>query len=355
VNTLSLGGAERVSLTIAELLHKAGCKVDFLVLEPVSKPYQVADYPFAVHTLQRIPRPFGYMYSLKVQQVKNHLKKQDTTYDLVLSNLYMSDYVARKLKIPNTYHCIHNSISQSLKLNPDEKVNVSWVKRFIIYKLFAKRIYNNSQIITVSNGVRTDFTNLRYFPKHIQTIYNPIDVKKVRILASQLQIDKGSYIIHVGRFDRQKRHDILIKAYARSKIQHKLMLVGDDNTHCGREARTLVQELGLNDCVVFIGLLTNPYPLIKNASALVLSSDYEGLPTVILEAIALQTPVISTDCPSGPKEILSGRLSEGLVKMQDIDALARKMQNIPNYIEADYLEPLSKFLPEFIARRYIKL
>lgn len=344
-----------MSLTIAELLHKTGCKVDVLVLEPVSISYQIDDYPFTIHTLPRIPRPLGYMYSLKYQQVKKYLKISGESYDLVLSNLYMSDYVARKLQIPNTYHCIHNSISQSLRINPDENVSASWLKRVIIYKLFAKHIYNMSNIITVSNGVLNDFTSLQYHPKHLQTIYNPIDVKKIQILASQVHVDEGSYIIHVGRFDRQKRHDILIKAYARSGIQHKLLLVGDYNTRCGKEARILTRELGLNNRVVFMGLQKNPYPLIKNAKALVLSSDYEGLPTVILEALALQTPVISTDCPSGPKEILTGRLSEGLVKVQDIDTLARKMQNIPQLLDSDYSKPLYKFSPEFIARQYIAL
>ena len=336
VNSLAMGGAERISLEVAQLLYEAGCEIDFVILESATKSYPTNQYKFNIHVLPRIPRPLGYIYPLKALQVKNYLKSEKKSFDLVISNLFMADYVSKYLRLGNTYHCIHNSLSQSLKLNDGESINLTWAKRYLIYKFFARKVYQDSNIITVSQGVKDDFLKLGFQPRNIKTIYNPMDCNRVNNLAMQKSDVNGSYIIHVGRFDRQKRHDILIKAYAESKIQDMLVLVGDNDNQIGKDARRLVSDLGLERRVIFYGLAPDPYPLIKNARALILTSDFEGLPTVMLEALALETPVISTDCPSGPKEILEGTLASGLVPVGDIHGLAAKMQSIPSYASIDF-------------------
>jgi len=89
------------------------------------------------------------------------------------------------------------------------------------------------------------------------------------------------------------------------------------------ENERLAQELGVADRVHFVGFQKNPYPYIEQATAMVVSSDFEGFSIAILEALALGTPVISTDCPSGPREVLSETC---LVPVQDVEALAEKLR-----------------------------
>ncbi|MDQ2730458.1 MAG: glycosyltransferase, partial [Armatimonadota bacterium] len=99
---------------------------------------------------------------------------------------------------------------------------------------------------------------------------------------------------------------------------------GPDRAEFGR----LVQELGLEDRVAMPGFVDNPYPFIAHAAAFVLSSRWEGLPTVLIEALACGTPVLSTDCPSGPREILENGRYGRLVPVGDVDALAEAMSDI---------------------------
>src|SRR5690606_41148696 len=101
------------------------------------------------------------------------------------------------------------------------------------------------------------------------------------------------YIVNVGKFKQQKRHDILIKAYAKANVQEKLVLVGTGELL--EASKKLVKDLGIEDKVIFTGFKKNPYPYIKHAKLMVVSSDFEGFSIAILEALALGTPIISTE------------------------------------------------------------
>ena len=118
------------------------------------------------------------------------------------------------------------------------------------------------------------------------------------------------------------------------------------------KAEAQVRELGLEDRVIFAGFHANPYPVIAQSKGMVLSSDYEGLGLVILEALALDRPVISTDCPSGPGEILP---PQNLVPVGDVPALAKAMAAMDRD-PAGFAAPLrSEFLPEHAVAAYLAL
>ena len=158
------------------------------------------------------------------------------------------------------------------------------------------------------------------------------------------------YIVNVGKFKQQKRHDVLIKAYAKANVQEKLVLVGTGELL--EASQRLVKELGIEDKVVFTGFKKNPYPYMKHAKFMVLSSDFEGLGLVILESLALGTPVISTDCPSGPNEILP---SDCLVKPGDISALSDKISAYSQQTDNNPVRLDRKFLPDYAASQYLDL
>jgi glycosyltransferase involved in cell wall biosynthesis len=355
VNSLGEGGAERVVLSLAQALSKLECRVDVIALEEVRNPYPIEHFDFNVHVMKRIKRPLGYLYSLKAMHLKNKINEIGVDFDLILSNLLMSDIVVKKMNMPNTYHCIHNTISKSIAPQENQKISFSRIKRKILYNFLSKKVYKNQDLITVSEGVKKDLLEFGIRPKSVQVIYNTFDFMNIRRQSDSYAINQPEYIIHVGRFDRQKRHDILIKAYKESRITEKLILIGENNTESGRLAKKLVQELGLEDRIIFLGFIANPYPYIKNAKALVLSSDFEGLPTVLIEAMILDVPVVSTDCKSGPSEILIDELKPYLSPIGNINLLAdniTKMIGHPVEITENYID---RFSSEKSARKYLSL
>jgi glycosyltransferase involved in cell wall biosynthesis len=186
------------------------------------------------------------------------------------------------------------------------------------------KVYLAKPCVAVSKGVEKDFIEIFGSKSRITTIYNPIDVEQVVSTSNEYIPDiEKPYIVNVGKFKQQKRHDILIKAYAKANVQEKLVLVGTGELL--EASKKLAKDLSIEDKVIFTGFKKNPYPYIKHAKLMVVSSDFEGFSIAILEALALGTPIISTDCPSGPSEVLP---LHHLTPVQDVDALALKMQQV---------------------------
>lgn len=161
--------------------------------------------------------------------------------------------------------------------------------------------------------------------RHFKTIHNPCDIKRAQVLSEEHQdVYEGKYILGVGRLTKQKRFDVLIKAFHRLGTEdYKLVILGEGNQR--KELEKLIKELGLIDSVIMPGFVSNPYPWYKHATMFVLSSDSEGFGNVIVEALACGIPVISTDC--GPvSEILIGRLKAGLISKGDDVIMAQKMR-----------------------------
>jgi len=134
---------------------------------------------------------------------------------------------------------------------------------------------------------------------------NPIDLPMIeRLKAKAVPSNSQFTFIHVGMFRPQKNHILLLKAFA--KIQHlpvQLWLVGRGVLE--ETLRQEIERLNLSEKVHFLGFTPNPYQYMARADCMVLSSDYEGLPNVLSEGLACGLPIISTDCPSGPREIIA--------------------------------------------------
>ena len=188
------------------------------------------------------------------------------------------------------------------------------------------------RIIAVSAGVADDTARIsRVDPTRITVIRNPVITPELAQQAALpcphpwLGEGQPPVIIGAGRFQRQKAFPDLIRAFARmpDRTDHRLMILGEGT---GRPAlESLIDSLGLGGSVALPGFQTNPYPFLSRAGLFVLSSAWEGSPNVLTEAMALGTPVVSTDCPSGPAEILDGGRYGPLVPVGDVDALAGAM------------------------------
>ncbi|MEA5388463.1 glycosyltransferase [Haloarculaceae archaeon H-GB2-1] len=173
--------------------------------------------------------------------------------------------------------------------------------------------------------------------------------------------ERDPVIVSVGRFSDQKDFETLVRAFGtvRERTDAKLVLVGDGPNR--ERLERLTDSLGLADAVDFVGYRDNPYPYMAAGDLFVLSSHYEGLPNVLIEAIGVGTPTVATDCPSGPREILLDGDGGYLVPVDNPDALADAMTTAIAEPEdaAERLErareALDRFTPPRAAKAYLDL
>jgi len=196
---------------------------------------------------------------------------------------------------------------------------------------------------------------LNISPGNITIIPLGFDFRYLREMACQSDpgLPDQPYILHVGRFQAQKRHDVLLKAYKLANVPHKLVLLGQGRLKSTHKLNDLINRLELEDRIILPGFLENPYPWIKNASLTVISSDYEGLSNVLIESLILETPVVSTAHVSGPKDVMTGKLSEFLSDTGDPEALGQNITKALSRYPEISPEICSQFNVENIATQYL--
>jgi glycosyltransferase involved in cell wall biosynthesis len=214
----------------------------------------------------------------------------------------------------------------------------------------------------VSRGAADDAARLGGYPSEkVVVLHNPIPV---RAAADETDLAEagalwpcmaGKRIIAVGSFKAVKNHALLLQAFAHlADPVAYLMLVGRGKLE--PELKQLADALGIADRVVFAGFRPDPTPFYDTANLLVLSSDHEALPTVLIEAVGRGLPVVSTDCPSGPAEILENGKYGRLTPVGDAEALARAMAEVLE--QTPDREALKRraadFAPEKAARAYLE-
>ncbi|MFI5322031.1 MAG: glycosyltransferase [Thermodesulfobacteriota bacterium] len=201
------------------------------------------------------------------------------------------------------------------------------------YRMLIKLLYKRSDYhIAVSEGSKDDLVKYCWLPKDkVIKIYNGIDIENVKKESEEklngeteeiLQDKNTKKIITSGRLTNVKNHELLIRAYNKMQFRSntKLLILGTGEKK--EKLQNLANNLGIGDDVLFLGWRKNPFNIISRCDLFVLSSDWEGLPLVIIEAMSLGIPVISTDCPSGPGEILENGKCGVLVKPKDENKLA---------------------------------
>lgn len=238
---------------------------------------------------------------------------------LTVSTLPFADQVVAQARLPNVWFRIANTLSAEI----DELARRSARKaarRMARYR----RLYEGGNLVAVSDGVAEDLRNVLGLRRaRIVRIYNGFDLQAIRLAAMRADSDipREPFVLHVGRFMPQKRHDLLFDAWREASLPHRLVLLASPSA----ELDALIVSRGLQERVFVAGFRPNPYPWMRAAELLVLCSDREGMPNVLVEALACGTRVVSTDCPSGPREVLRGELARGLVPCGDPKALARAM------------------------------
>jgi N-acetylgalactosamine-N,N'-diacetylbacillosaminyl-diphospho-undecaprenol 4-alpha-N-acetylgalactosaminyltransferase len=257
-----------------------------------------------------------------------HLKRisKKENIKFVLSVLNRANYVNIITKLLGCKHkCL---ISER---NTPSYVYSSYTLTDIINRFLIRKLYPNSdKIIAISEGVKTDLiTNFNIPEKLIDVIYNPIDIDAIKKQSEEkiehrwLNDESLKTIISVGRLEKQKNHTLLIRSFqeVRSRLPDtRLIILGEGNER--KNLHQLLSDLKLESYVELPGVFDNPFAYLSKANVFVLSSDFEGFGNVIIEAMACNCPVISTDCPSGPNEIISNNENGILVPVGDRDKLS---------------------------------
>lgn len=353
IDSLGGGGAESVMLTLARGMSQQGHNVHFFLLEPriEYKP----ESNISVHVLYqglshrkstkwpRINKTANDMISL----VKN-VESDIGTFSLHLVNLDPSSKVIAKCHFKNTYFVLHNAMAQELK----REAKLGPIK--YLRKRLAKNVYNHKDIIAVSKGVAEEaLSNKLITPNSVKQIYNPVDFEKIRELAriNDSEIPSCDYLIHAGRVVKQKRHDVLFQALSQvPDIKLVLLCKYVD------KAKSLAKKYNVQDRIITPGFQGNPYNWIKNAKALVSSSDFEGLGMNLIDSLICDTPVVSTDCDYGPREILLNQQSTFLVPTNSPTELAEKIKLVltsPPKIDISELE--HAFSIDHVVSNYLSL
>lgn len=316
------GGAERVMLILAEAFAQRGFCVDLVLakaegpyLKDVSKKVRVVDLN-AGRVIKSLPALVRYLRSKKP--------------DAMLSAMGHANIVAvwaRSLAMVSTRVVVseHNNLSLSV-----QNASSKW-ERFMLWlmRFFYPRA---NGIIAVSKGVADDLARVIGLPRErITVIYNPVVTPELSQKAQEpidhpwFRQGEPPVILGIGRLTRQKDFPTLIRAFAlvRRERLARLMIFGEGEKR--HDLEELSKQLGIDADVDMPGFVDNPYKYMSRVAVFVLSSAWEGLSNVLIEAMACGCPVVSTDCPSGPGEILKNGKYGKLVAVGDAAALAEAM------------------------------
>jgi glycosyltransferase involved in cell wall biosynthesis len=332
------GGVPAVVATLAEQMAREGVDVSIVLLKDRVE-YQIDPGVKLIHTPingfsrqqwisrltgKRLLGDFRYHYFFSAWFCRQ-LERQLCNYrfDCFYFHSLPVCQLMHRWQHPNSLFVLHSLKSEQLRHNSERETQRN-------YAIFA-RVLAGKRLIAVSAAAREDAIQAFHVdPNAITTVHNPFDLEKIRQQAQQSypgppEALQQGYLVFVGRLALLKRVDILLKAYQQSGIEEHLLILGRGEQQAALES--LTHQLGLAAKVHFLGFIENPYPYMRRAKALVLSSAYEGLPTVLIEALACGTRVISTRV-GGAEEILIGPLAEGLVDPGDIDQLVDKLRKV---------------------------
>ena len=358
IDSLSGGGAEKVVLELAASMSRKGCRVCIFALkELVSYPLN-DDFKVIFPLSGNSGSVRGWFNEPRLsQQLFNAIRaeeKRHGDFDLSLIHLYESYSLASNLPLKNAFYVIHNSYQRELKREARMGPLKYFYQRRILKRLSGKNL------IAVSDGVKQELEQSTLFkPSSVKRIYNPFDIKSIQNLALQndTEIDTnkqdiGKYILHVGRAARAKRHDVLFEALKYVDKQYRLVCLSENV----KKLSKLAKQFKVEDRVLLPGFTQNPYRWMKNADITVLSSDFEGLPMVLIESLICDTKIVSTDCNFGPREIMRNGLSRFLCERENPEALGKKINEALSYqlTQADK-EILNEITSEQVSQAYLEL
>lgn len=353
------GGVETTTYRLASEFRDQGHIVDLITFQHDS-PYLGPNSPFNVvditasRTLTSLPAMVRFLNS--------------ATPDGIISTHYFANVISI---VATLLSDADPKVIVTERLAPSHVINEEpWPKSWFFRQLLSFLYPSADHCVTVSKAAATDLQNLAELDTdQVTGIYNPTLTAEVYNKATMpvdhpwVGTEEITLLLGVGRLTKQKDFKTLIRAFARMRDKHgrdgRLIILGDGRKQS--ELDSLARELGVTDQLDLHGYVDNPYGYMKRADLFVLSSQFEGMPNVLVEALAVGTPVVATDCPTGPRELLDGGAGGELVPVGDVEAMADAMDRqlgdsgrVQQQLE-HVQDTLEEFRPEQSCKRYLAL
>ncbi|MBV0913476.1 glycosyltransferase [Anianabacter salinae] len=347
-----VGGVETLFISLAGQFIQSGHEVDFVLRQevgprPQSVPPGVRVIVFGVERLRDMVFPLRAYF-------------RDERPDAVLVAMWpLTSIVVLAHRLVRSKARLvlsdHNTLSQQYRHKSRlGAALMGWSIR-LTYPLADVRV-------AVSRGVAADLARLSGLrAAAFKVIHNALSMDMRAATPDEIETAWSGYtgrrILTVGRFKPQKNHPLLVKAFAKARQARAARLVILGTGESEDDTRQAIAAAGLDDDILMPGFADDPAPYYQGADLFVLSSDYEGFGNVIVEALAEGVPVVSTDCPSGPAEILEDGRFGTLVPVGDAEALARAMIEALDAVhDTDALRVRGRsFTVDAAARAYLRL
>jgi glycosyltransferase involved in cell wall biosynthesis len=314
------GGAERVALNLAGFLAGKCPRVD-LIVGRARGPYQ-SQVPAGVREIDLEAHRLLAALPRLIRVLRR--ERPDVLFSAMEHTNLVALWARRLSRVPvRVVISVHNVLSHNLGRSP------SWRERRMpgLARLFYRQA---DGIVAVSNGVADDLvTETGLVRSAIRVIYNPVVTSGLLARAEEplthpwFAPDAAPVVLGAGRLSPQKDFDTLLRAFAQVRAVRPahLIILGEGELRDSLAAQAAV--LGVSEDVQFPGFVENPYAYMRRAGVFVLSSAWEGFGIALVEAMACGAPVVSTDCPAGPAEILEGGEYGRLAPVGDDSALAQ--------------------------------
>ncbi|WP_338645842.1 glycosyltransferase [Flavobacterium sp. KS-LB2] len=346
---LSTGGAEKVMAVLSQFFQKQGLEVhNIIVLDSVSYAYSgklvnLGKLKNASNGLLNKWKRFTFL--------KKYL--DENQFDFIIDFRFrikpiQEVLIAKWLYKTKTIFTVHSFLMDHYL------PNWTFLSRFIYGDCY--------KVVSISDESKA-LIEKKHQLKNVIRIYNPIDIDEITLKSKAENELEFDYIIGVGQMETNiKQFDKLIEAYAKSVLSTNnihLVLLGD-----GEHKQMLLnvaKTRNIAEKVHFLGYQDNPFKYLKKARFFVLSSLNEGLPNVILESLACETPVIAFDCSSGPREMIQHKENGLLVANQDIEKLSEAMnllvedENLYRYCKQNALQSVQSFSVSTIGKQWLNL
>lgn len=354
--TLAMGGVERMALNLAQVLYAKGLSIDLVVVS-ANGPLRT-EIPKGIRLFDLKSRKT----SLSVFKLASYLKRERP--DIILSSMSHANIFAItaamianiELKIVISEH------SMPFKAGHKKKSSL----KDVLIQLMCRLLYKRANgLVCVSDSVRKSWQGLlgATYPLATHVIYNPVIAADFYKRASHLPKDFSPEennmptIVSVGRLNPVKDFPTLIKAFAllNKKINTRLIILGEGKER--KKLEQLISEKKLESKVSLLGVKNNVLPYLTHADIFVSTSRSEGLPSALIEAIALGTSVVVSDCPGGSTEIIEQGKYGHIFPVGDYSSLADKLFYVlENPTDKMFLKERAKvFYADTVAEEYLKL
>jgi len=345
------GGAERITVNLAEGLLDYGINVDLVVTRTGPWTYVV---PKGVRVVD-IGAPRIYASLPSIIRYLRHERPAALLSAGAAVNVTVL-FAWRIARVPaRVVIAEHNMLHEQVRNTKD------WRMRLL--PKFVRWSYPWADtVVAVSNGVADGLLKIVPFVKSkLRVIYNPVITPEILAKAEEplnhpwFAPGEPPVILGAGRLTAQKDFPTLIRAFdlVRKELPARLLILGEGSDRSQLEA--LVRELRLERDIAMPGFVQNPYPYMRRASVFALSSRWEGLPTVLVEAMACDCPVVSTNCPSGPAEILEDGKWGRLVTVGDYGGLGKAILSTINSPRKNVRERAAFFSLERSVNEYLRV